>query len=442
MKIVILTGAFPKRSETFVVEHALGLARRGHEVSVVSYGSDPSVPREERKAIREAGVRIRQVPLPGSGAIARIRSMIELGLAGVDARERLRRRGDASRRSVAVGWRLRRAVEEQKPDVVHVHFGINARMLDLAGIEVPMVVTWHGFDANSVPRVSGEDMYHRLFANEALHTVGSRFMWGRLLELGAREARLRMVPMGVDLSKFSYHDRTGRARSRVKVVSVGRLDEMKGHRHLIGAVVSLLDAGIDIDLDIIGEGDERRLLEEQIEASGWRERIHLRGALPPGEVARLLEESDIFALACVEAKDGRVETQGVAIIEAQATGLPVVVGRAGGSPESLIDGASGYLVDPGSGELAVRLKLLAAEPERRLEFGRRGREVVMERFSLERMTDAFEALYLLPRSEGPAERSNADPSPGNAGEGSIRPKEPRGRIGVDSSVSEINREIA
>jgi colanic acid/amylovoran biosynthesis glycosyltransferase len=246
-----------------------------------------------------------------------------------------------------------------------------------------------------LPRRRGGNMYHALYANPSVkHTVGSTFMAQRLETLGCQNQKFSKVPMGVDLNKFKFVDRSERTSSVLKIVSVGRLEEVKGHCYLIDAVVKLMDMGVSAQLRIIGEGSLREPLESQIEESSAGGYIELLGAQNTRVVRRELASADLFALAGVEASSGSEETQGVVLIEAQATGLPVVASRVGGIPDSMIHGETGTLCEPKNiDQLVEAIQGYTENLRHRLAHGRAASQFVQQRFSLSTMLDSFEALY-------------------------------------------------
>ena len=394
-KICIVTGRFPARSETFVVNHATGLARRDYEVTVVSQGVGSGMSLAELDALDAVGVRRVHIKAYGQG---RVRNVIQM-LSQLVRRPKLIRfilpRGPWTRRELFLADAYAEEIEKDKPELLHIHYGIHAALLCRIGMPSLAIATWHGFDANMLPRHRGEDMYHALFANPSVkHTVGSTFMAERLEALGCQTQKFSKVPMGVDLNKFKFVDRSERTSSVLKIISVGRLDEMKGHCYLIDAVTKLIDIGVSVQLRIIGEGPLREALESQIEESSAGDYIELLGAQNSRVVRRELESADLFALAGVEAENGRVETQGVVLIEAQATGLPIVASRVGGVPDSLIDGLTGALCEPKNiDQLVAAIQGYAENLGYRLAHGRAASQFVQQRFSLSTMLDSFEALY-------------------------------------------------
>lgn len=394
-KICIVTGRFPARSETFVTEHAVGLAHRGYEVTVVSQGVGPGMSLAELDALDAVGVRRVHIKAYGLRRSYNASQMVKRLLRRPKLLHYLSPKGPWTRRELFVADAYLEMLDKLSADVTHVHYGSFAGAMNCVGLSHGMVVTWHGYDANLLPRHRGEDMYQGLFENQSVqHTVGSNFMAERLETLGCQTQKSSKVPMGVDLNKFKFVDRSGRTSSVLHIISVGRLDEMKGHCYLIDAVAQSIDMGISVQLRIIGEGPLRGALESQIEESSAGNYIELLGAQNSRVVRRELEFADLFALAGVEAENGRVETQGVVLIEAQATGLPVVASRVGGVPDSVIHGETGTLCEPKNiDQLVAAIQQYAENLGYRLAHGRAASRFVQQRFSLSTMLDSFEALY-------------------------------------------------
>jgi colanic acid/amylovoran biosynthesis glycosyltransferase len=248
--------------------------------------------------------------------------------------------------------------------------------------------------ANELLVLCGTGMYHELFLKSYLHTVGSQFMVDRLQTLGCPTELIHQIPMGIDLGKFTYVDRSVRASTVLQIVSVGRLDEVKGHRYLIAATAELIARGVPVHVRIIGEGSLRQKLEAQIVDCGLEGSIELLGAQDAEVVRQELAAADLFVLAGLKAVNGAEETQGIVLIEAQATGLPVVASKVGGVPDSLIDGDTGILCEPKNvGQLVQAVQRYAESKELRLAHGRAASAFVQRRFSLSKMLDSFEALY-------------------------------------------------
>ena len=333
MKLCILTHLFPARSETFVREHVVGMSRRGHQVTVIARNMDDGITERELNELDELGIKRVYVGQYDS-FISELVGLVRAMLRSPRRYWLLRHPKPWSRRELLLALDIVKRIDKCQPDCIHVHFGNLAARIQRVRSFVhslpPMLATWHGYEANVLPRSLGKDLYHDLFATEALHTVGSQFMQRRLLELGARAEQTAINPMGIDLNKFAFLKRQFKDTAPLRIVSVGRLDEMKGYRFLIDAVTILKQRGVPVRLRVIGEGPLRLVLEQQIEASGVGDWVELLGAVPSEKVVEEMHHAGLFVLGGVEAQNGRIEAQGVVFAEAQATGLPVIASDVGG----------------------------------------------------------------------------------------------------------------
>jgi colanic acid/amylovoran biosynthesis glycosyltransferase len=401
MHICVVVFQFPVRSETFVSEHVAGLRARGHRVTVLTKGRGKDISENESATLELSGLEIINYPEFGGNCFLTFLRMLFWVARNPRNAKWMKLRPPWSRaemfQSTAIVQRLRLL----KADIVHVHFGTLVAPIQLVLAEdfpadkLKIVVTWHGYDANQETKSRGENIYHQLFAAEHWHTVGSSFMHARLLRLGANSATVSVIPMGVDIERFTYSPRKLNDGETLRIISVGRLDEMKGHAHLIAAVARLIQQGEKVHLQIIGDGCLREVLETQITKTGLASSaIELVGAKTSAEVKMALQRAHLFALTGITARSGRVETQGVVFAEAQASGLPVIASAVGGVSESILDWQSGILCPPGN-ELAIADAILhfLRHPEDIIQFGHCGRLFVEHRFSRNRMLDSFENLY-------------------------------------------------
>jgi glycosyltransferase involved in cell wall biosynthesis len=167
--------------------------------------------------------------------------------------------------------------------------------------------------------------------------------------------------------------------------TVGRLDPVKDQVGLLKAFSRLTDDPRAFLL-IVGDGPCRQELEATIGALGLGDRVRLLGERD--DVPAVLSAMDVFVLCSVG------EGISNAILEAMATGLPVVATRVGGNPELVTDGSTGFLVEPRSpAGLAARLRRYLEDPMLPAHHGRAAREHAEAEFSLERMVGAYEQLY-------------------------------------------------
>lgn len=397
MNIFVLVHLFPARSETFVREHIVGMACRGHRLTVIARELDEKISQKELCEIDQRNITriyINQAQSRFIKFIKIVRALLERPKCYY-----LFRNSEPWKRSqLLLALDVAKYIKIMKPDFVHVHFGDLAARLNKVSPYVgglpPMLVTWHGYDANAVPGFVGNDVYHDLFQSNYLHTVGSRFMYQRLLALGAKERQISIIPMGIDLDKFQYQERVIEKKRPLRILSVGRLDEMKGHCFLIQAIKILLERNVYTQLIIVGDGVLKENLRQQIESSCLNNYVTMLGALPSDQVVHEMHLADLFVLSGIIAKNGKVEAQGVVFAEAQATGLPVIACNVGGVSESVLDGKSGILCAPGDSiALANAIAFFDKNREAIKIFGKEGRRLVEKKFSHMSMLKSFESIY-------------------------------------------------
>ncbi len=175
--------------------------------------------------------------------------------------------------------------------------------------------------------------------------------------------------------------------------SVGRLSPEKGQGWLLEALAILIHKGQDLHAVLVGEGRSLRDLQNQARRLGIVERVHFTGTRR--DVRDWLVHFDLFVLPS--------EWEGIslALLEAMASGLPVIASNTGGTPEIVQDGVTGLLVPPRDPKsLAEAMQRLLEDPLLRNRIGLAGRARVMESFSIQKTVSRINQLYqgLLPHS--------------------------------------------
>jgi glycosyltransferase involved in cell wall biosynthesis len=282
-------------------------------------------------------------------------------------------------RHLAFARRLDRGIRRFEPDVILASNARSTLALWVSGLRRrPPIVTWIQSDIGlgAVGTVAG------LFASRlGLIDPTSRDAFGpRTQQIVQR--RFRPLPSGRDLRRFETK-RTVRDSTKLEVVTVCMIHPRKGLDTLIDACAS---AGAEIHLTVVGapigpaEVEYRRRLLERVDEHeldvdfvGWQD-----------DVTPFLRSADVFVLAS--------HNEGLpgAIIEAMASGLPIITTRSGGSGQLVRAARAGIDIDPGdTPALADALLLLAADPARRHELGKAGAAFVGEHYGLDGMYDAF-----------------------------------------------------
>jgi colanic acid/amylovoran biosynthesis glycosyltransferase len=328
-------------------------------------------------------------PYTRAHVVPRTKSLLDRAVAA--ARLPLARHGYRLPRSTE--RRLRDALRALSATLLHAHFGpAGLRALPAArALGIPLLVTFHGFDATALP--SRDPAYVRALASlwrEARRVLCvSGFVASRLRALGCPDARIEVLPMGVPLRPIS--PREARAVGPVRAATVARLVAQKGVAELVEVVLGLRARGVDLELDVVGDGPERAVVEKRARGAGA---VRLHGTLPPDAVARLLEEADLFVLNSRTGPDGAVEGLPVSLLEAMAAGLPVLAPRHGGIPEAVADGETGLLIpEADAGALDSALARLASDPALRAALGAAGRARVERAFDAEKSVARLRELY-------------------------------------------------
>ncbi len=399
MRLALIVPRFPKLSETFIVSKFLGLLERGWDVYVVcgeSCASEwdhlPELCRhpEARKRVRVAWPHRPRWVAAGLTPLAALRC---LGRNPKGCWRYLRQGATRFGPDVLRRGYLDAELLCLRPDILHFEFGALAvdRMYlkDLLGCRV--VVSFRGYDLN-ISGLDQPDYYHEVWENsDGLHVL-SHALRKRASERGcpAEKVSSRIPPAlgGFHCTKGTAEALPTPPNAPLRILSVGRMTWEKGLEFGLQAVRELSESQLDFHLRIIGQGCESDGVSFAAHQLGLEGQVDFLGALPPERVREELRAADIFLHSAVS--EGFCN----AVMEAQAMGLPVVCTDAGGLPENVVDGVTGFVVprrDPHA--LADKLALLARDPELRQRLGCAGRQRVLERFRLEDQLAKFEALY-------------------------------------------------
>ena len=209
-------------------------------------------------------------------------------------------------------------------------------------------------------------------------------------EEGVAPGKIARVYHGVDLERFSF---TRGSVSPERLISVTRLKEKKGFSYLLEAMAKLKVRGRDVRLEIYGDGDQKEAILERIANLGIQDRVELKGAIEHHRIPGALRSAGIFVLPCVVTADQDRDGIPNTIIEAMATGVPVISTSISGIPEAVRDGQSGLLVPERDAErLAGAIERMIADDDLRERCAREGRRIAESCFSIEATGRALAAL--------------------------------------------------
>ena len=298
---------------------------------------------------------------------------------------------------------LDRAIAREEVDLLHAHFGVEGLYALPFALrhELPLITTFWGFDATMSRTkllLSGKPAWMRyaLFAERlrrrgTLFIAVSEFIRSRLLESGFPPDRTIVHYNGVDLTAFTPPDHETDART---ILSVGRLVEKKGMEYLIEAFARIAGEVPEVRLEIAGDGPLRRPLEQLTSERGLSARVTFHGSLPHPVVAGLMQRASIVCQPSVTAANGDSEGLPTVVLEAAATGRPLIGTHHSGIPEIIADGTTGFLVpERDVAALADRLLLLLTSAELRRKMGDAGRRRIEQEFDLGKQAKRLEEIY-------------------------------------------------
>jgi colanic acid/amylovoran biosynthesis glycosyltransferase len=293
--------------------------------------------------------------------------------------------------------RLTQAMDLEKVDVIHAHFGPNAViMLDCAlKLKKPLIASFHGYDISSFLRQKiWLDRYQTLFKSVHAITVVSRYQKQILIDLGVQSDRIHVVRVGKDLQEFQYQPVSKPVRN---LISVGRLVEKKGFLDLVSAFAILKSKNQlgDLQLKIIGGGEIFDRIAQEIKKNQLENVIHLLGEQPHHVVKTELRQSDAFILCSKTADNGDQEGIPTVFMEAQSLGLPCVATKHVGIPEVFPAQSQAFLAQEGNVEeiASAILKLSQCSVEELQIISQAGRTHIENEFALDDQIQALNYLY-------------------------------------------------
>jgi colanic acid/amylovoran biosynthesis glycosyltransferase len=423
MKIAFMVGNFPALSETFILNQITGLIDRGHEVDIYAkyarktpnnsrvhsdvkkynllkhtyYLAPPSNP--SYRFLKALGLLAINFPKK-SAALPRIVNLI--GEKKYPA-------------SLQTFYQAVPFLNQEKYEIIQCHFGvigvIGARLKAMGVLEGKVITAFHGLDL-SMPDRHAIKWYKELFEVGDLFLPISETWKKKLITLGCDDRKILVHRMGVDLEKFNFRDRphsSGKTDyaprtakgdrhsiegQTIKILTVARLIEKKGVEYGIRAVAKVIKEGINIEYNIIGDGELREELEQLIRELDASNRIKLLGGKEQEGVINLMEESDLLLAPSVTAKNGDSEGIPVVLMEALAMGLPVISTLHSGIPELIKDGETGFLVPERDVDaLAEKLVFVIDNQNIWRSITENGRKFVEQNYEINKLNDRLIEIY-------------------------------------------------
>jgi colanic acid/amylovoran biosynthesis glycosyltransferase len=294
---------------------------------------------------------------------------------------------------------LLRTLRRLRPDIVHAHFGPAGGRIALpcTVLRIPLVVSYYGFDAGArAEGIRGRSEIAAMQAANATFTAEGSMLARRLIELGARPDRVKLLPLCLPAWALGEPERIANSWSaELRLLQVARFVEKKGIDTTLLAVAEARRRGIPVHLTLVGDGELRAQLERLAADNGLREAVTWMGFQPYEALPALLARAHAFIQPSRTARDG--DTEGgypTTLIEAMAQGLPVLGTRHADIPLVVRHGETGLLSAEGdSSGLAEAIAMLHRSRERLQYMSARAREVALRRHDPQAMLALRERIY-------------------------------------------------
>jgi phosphatidylinositol alpha-1,6-mannosyltransferase len=263
-------------------------------------------------------------------------------------------------------------------------FAESARLMAKPG-GVPYVVVAHG---GEILKARRKPSVQRNLPPAAKIIAVSNYTRGLLVELGIESKKIVVIPNGTDTERFHPNADGSKIRKRYApkgqkiVFTLSRLVKRKGHANLMRAL-SGLGSEYNVEYVIGGTGEEEKNLRALAKELGIAKHVHFTGRIEDDELPKYYAACDVFAMPnrYVEG-EMNVEGFGIVFLEANAAGKPVIGGDSGGTVDAIIDGETGFLVDPDDvSDIASALEKLLSNEDMAKRLGEAGRLRVERRFT-------------------------------------------------------------
>ena len=278
---------------------------------------------------------------------------------------------------------LKNYLVKQKIEVVLAEYGITACNFSevCESLQIPLVAHFHGFDAYEYKTIENYKARYLAMAQKAAKIiVVSEDMRNALMQLGIAADKIVNNPYGVELENFQT---TLPAQNANQLISVGRLTGKKAPQLVIRSFALVKEKIADATLVMIGGGELQKECAELIQKLNLQDSVTLAGVKTPQEISAHLKESKIFVQHSLRTASGDSEGTPNTILEASATGLPIVSTKHAGIREAVVDGQTGYLVEEGEYEImAQKIIDLLGNPELVASMGAAARKHMEQHYEM------------------------------------------------------------
>lgn len=402
MKIAFIVSHFPRLSETFILNQITGLIDLGHEVDIFAFSrsNEEKIHSDVLKyhLLRKTTF-FSELPQGKTERILRAaKILLRYFIFYPKEITRCLNYTKWGSKYSALNNLFRLALFlKNKYYIIHCHFGSNAAhaifLKEILGKRVKYITTFHGYDISRTIFKKQNEIYKKLFRIGDLFLPISNLWKERLERLGCHNEKIIVHRMGVDTEKNKFRE-ISIGSDGINIITVARLVEKKGLEYSIPAVVKLIKKYPKLHYFIVGEGHLREKLQNLILQSDAGDKIRILGQLESDGVRKLLSTADIFLLASVTSEDGDQEGIPVSLMEAMATGVPVISTFHSGIPELVRNEESGFLVpEKDIAGIVEKIELLINDTGLRRKFAQAGRRIVERDFNIKTLNRRLIDIY-------------------------------------------------
>ncbi|WP_138434667.1 glycosyltransferase [Winogradskyella algicola] len=401
-KVTYITRSFPVHSQTFVVNQIVSTINKGYDVGVLTYKLKNFDKSSQPSNLSNNGIKdvteIIDYKIPKNRFFRYIKGLILY--FKYFKYNRLSAYASKKEHWFFQPYLVNFFIKYSDADIFHIHFanaGLDiAAMKKLGVVKAELILTLHGFSVHYKNELEKERLvttYQNLFQQVKYITVNSQYLLNKIINLQCDEVKLRIIPMGVDTDFFTSTNKKSIIDKPVKLLSVGRLIELKGHKYGIKSVKYLVDNGLLVHYTIIGVGREEKNLKQLVKDLSLESYVTFLGLKNQQELKEQYDKHHIFLMTSITDNQNRAEAQGLVTLEAQSMGLPVVAFNSGGV-KSTLTSSTGFLVQEKSiRDFCDAITKLYNDDKLYSKMSINAQKFVHNNFSLRELTKSVVALY-------------------------------------------------
>ncbi len=281
--------------------------------------------------------------------------------------------------------------------LLHVHFGYNA--IKLTGLKkkrnIPMICSFYGIDAYNFPFVNKRNLkkMQQMFLQVDKVLVLGRYMKSQLVNLGCPENKIIIHHLGIHLDKIEFIKRTVNNSRPIRFLLASSFIEKKGVETCLEALAKL-DKDVHFTVDIIGDGPLKPRIQDIIRSRKLQNKVKMHGYQPYESFIKLAYECDIFLQASKTTPSNDKEGTPMSLVDAMATGMPVVSTWHSDIPEIVKDGETGFLAKEGSvGEFELAIRKMINRIDEISIFSQKSRQWIEKNFNVEKQSEHLSHIY-------------------------------------------------